>query len=642
MSKILFHSYVGLCLICCFSDLHAAVFTWNGQSSNSGPSDGSGTWNLSNGNKVWWNGSSRVAWANANNAVFGNTTLGSYTITLGANITAQSMSFNLSTYTIASSANTLTLSSGNVTVASGVNATINQAISGSGGFTKLGVGTLTLGGANAYSGATTISAGTLRLSLGTAIPDSSAVSANAGATFDLNNNNETIGSLSGAGTVNLGSGLLTTGGLNTSTTHSGVIGGAGGSLTKTGTGTLTLSGANTYTGGTTISAGTFALGASDRLADTGSVNVASGATFSLGGFNEIVGALSGAGNVSLGSGTLTAGDGSSTTFSGVISGTNGNFTKAASGTVTLSGANTYSGATTVSAGTLRLGIPGAISDSSAVTVNSGAIFDLNGNNETIGSLAGAGNVTLGVGNLTTGADNSSTTHSGVISGTGGLTKTGAGTFILSGNNTYTGPTTVNAGVLRVAGITSGSTFTVNNGATVSGSGTIADFILNGGGTVSPGVSPGTLNTGSQTWSGGAHYTWEINQASGTKGSDPGWDFLNINGTLTINATSGSKFNVHVNSLSLGGASGSAANFDNSQNYAWTIATASGGVVGFDPLEFNLDLSAFQNALGGGSFGISQSGNDVSLSFSAVPEPHEYALVAAIGLLGFALWRHRKS
>ena len=71
----------------------------------------------------------------------------------------------------------------------------------------------------------------------------------------------------------------------------------------------------------------------------------------------------------------------------------------------------------------------------------GATFNLNNFAETMGSLAGAGNVTLGTGILTTGGNNTSTTYSGVMSGTGGLTKAGTGTFTLSGANTYTGATT---------------------------------------------------------------------------------------------------------------------------------------------------------------------------------------------------------
>src|SRR5262249_62049031 len=98
-----------------------------------------------------------------------------------------------------------------------------------------------------------------------------------------------------------------------------------------------------------------------------------------------------------------------------------------------------------------LGPADRIADTSAVTVAGGATFNLNNNAETIGSLAGAGNVTLGTATLITGGNNTSTTFSGVMSGTGGLTKQGTGVFTLSGTNTYTGATTINAGTLQLAG-----------------------------------------------------------------------------------------------------------------------------------------------------------------------------------------------
>jgi autotransporter-associated beta strand protein len=112
------------------------------------------------------------------------------------------------------------------------------------------------------------------------------VTVGTGSTFDLGGFSETIGALAGGGTVALGAGALTFGD-GTNTAFSGGITGAG-RVTKAGSGTITLSGTASHTGGTTISAGTLALGASDRLSDTGAVMVSTGGTFDLGGFVETV------------------------------------------------------------------------------------------------------------------------------------------------------------------------------------------------------------------------------------------------------------------------------------------------------------------------------------------------------------------
>ena len=112
--------------------------------------------------------------------------------------------------------------------------------------------------------------------------------------------------------------------------------------------------------------------------------------------------------------------------------------------------NTYTGATTVNGGTLGAGAINTLPSQTALTVATGATFDLNNFSQSIGSLAGAGSVTLGTATLITGDDNTGTDFSGVISGGGSLTKVGTGTLTLTGLNTYDGITAINAGVLSIS------------------------------------------------------------------------------------------------------------------------------------------------------------------------------------------------
>lgn len=223
------------------------------------------------------------------------------------------------------------------------------------------------------------------------------------------------------GSVSLGSNLLTLTG-NSETEITGVISGSGG-LLKNGSGLLLLSGANTYSGGTTVGGGTL-----------------QGTTTSL------------QGNIT-NNATLIFDQTSSGSFGGTISGS-GNLIRRGSGVVTFSGSNTWTGDTLIESGTLRVQGGSAIGNQSRIVLSNtaGAIFDLAGSNETIGSLAGGGaaggNVTLGSGTLTVGADNTSTTFSGVISGTGQLVHAGSGILTLAGANTYSGGTTIESGALR--------------------------------------------------------------------------------------------------------------------------------------------------------------------------------------------------
>jgi autotransporter-associated beta strand protein/T5SS/PEP-CTERM-associated repeat protein len=283
-------------------------------------------------------------------------------------------------------------------------------------------------------------------------------------------------------------------------TLAAAISGAG-SLSKAGSGTLILIGSGTYTGGTTITGGTLQLG------DGG----ASG---------SIVGNVTN-------NGTFAINRSDTFTFGGVISGS-GAFQQNGTGTTIFTAANTYTGGTIINAGTLQLGPGGSLAPTSALTVNAGGIFDLNNFNQTIGSLAGAGNVTLGAATLTTGTDNTSTTFSGTISGTGGLTKIGAGTLVLTGTNPYSGATTVNGGVLTVNGAIPNSTLTVDGGGTLRGTGTLGNAIINNG-TLSPGNSIGTITVnGNLVMTAAASYLVEISPTNA--------DRTNVGGTATLAGT----------------------------------------------------------------------------------------------------------
>lgn len=244
---------------------------------------------------------------------------------------------------------------------------------------------------------------------------------------------------------------------------------------------ITLSGNNLIDGTLTITAGGFNV--SGRSLDNPVI---------IGGdFSQIgVGNLTFSGPVTLNTTPIitTAFSNSAVTFSGVIDDGPETYglTVSGSGTTTLSGANTFSGVITVSGGTLSLGASGVISDSSLVDVGSGATFDLNNFDEQVLLVKGDGNVNLGSGNLTV-AFNGQDAFSGIISGTGDVTKDSGGTWILSGANTYSGQTTIAGGILRLGnaaalGTTAGNT-TVVSGATLDLNGTIIaeNLVLNGAG-----------------------------------------------------------------------------------------------------------------------------------------------------------------
>jgi autotransporter-associated beta strand protein len=211
--------------------------------------------------------------------------------------------------------------------------------------------------------------------------------------------------------------------------------------------------------------------------------------------------------------------------------------KIGSGTLRLNsnpnGPGTYAGNLNVNGGTLHLDGGTAMGDLAAIHLanTAGVLLNITGIvGETIGSLSGGGasggNLSL-FATLTTGGNNNATTFNGRVSGSGGLTKTGLGSFTLaplSGGNTYSGTTTVNAGTLLVNNTTGSGTGTgpvvVNSGATLGGTGTISGAVtVNGGGHIAPGSSVESLDVGSLALAAGSILDFELDTVSGVDTSD---------------------------------------------------------------------------------------------------------------------------
>ena len=212
--------------------------------------------------------------------------------------------------------------------------------------------------------------------------------------------------------------------------------------------------------------------------------------------------------------TLNPGTGAATgkTCSSQITG-EGSLAKTGGGECLFAGVNTYSGTTTVSAGKLTISADSALSANSALLVTAGTL-NLVGSPTVLGVTQSGGTIS-GAGILTgTNYDLRAGTCSAVL----------AGTSTLSGANTYSGPTTIDAGTFRANNTTGSATgagdVIVNSAGTLVGTGAISGAVAVNG-TISPGVNLGTLSTGTQTWNSGGHYEWDLNDAAGTAGPNPG-------------------------------------------------------------------------------------------------------------------------
>ncbi|ENR83831.1 autotransporter-associated beta strand [Brucella abortus 87/28] len=384
------------------------------------------------------------------------------TLRFGANLDAtHSFTHALQLGTVASDVGTLDTDGHDVAM-SGV-------ISGAGGLMKSGTGTVTLSGANSYTGGTKVSAGTLVVANDNTGGGTTTVDAGAGLQIGTGG---TSGSLAGDIANNGALVVNRSDALNLA----GAISGTG-SLTKNGAGTLTLSGANSYTGATTVSAGILTLTGDNTGGGTTTVDARAELHIGTGGAS---GSL--AGNI-VNDGALVVDRSGVIGLSGVISGAGG-LMKSGTGTVTLSGVNTYTGGTTLTAGTLAAASDNNLGGASGGLTFNGGTLQVMGTSWTSTNRAVSLQAGGGTFDIEDAANNFAVTQG--VAGAGGLTKSGSGTLTLSGANSYTGATTVSAGTLVVANDnTGGGTTTVDAGAvlqigTGGTSGNLAGDIANNG------------------------------------------------------------------------------------------------------------------------------------------------------------------
>jgi autotransporter-associated beta strand protein len=377
------------------------------------------------------------------------------------------------------------------------------------------------------------------------------------------------------------------------------------------------------------------------------------------------------------SGTVSLGDATRTinntqtgrrTYTGVISGVGGGLTIAGAGTgETFFGntANTFSGPVTiVNAKTVWNG-GGAFGNTTSITLEEKMIFasDSAGLLGVTSTLAAGKSIFLGANAGIGTAGNGVTTINGIIAdklgAVGKLIKSETGTLILGGVNTYTGDTRVSGGTLLVSTggsiaqsslttVTTGTTLTangtvgavtVNTGGTLNGAGTVGTTTV--AGTLNPGNSPGVLNVnGNLTMASGGNMVWELFGNTATQATQPSpavFDQVLVSGDLAFASGSGI-------TLNFGTTPSSTVSWSNSfwsSSQSFLIYDVAGSTTGFTNL--SLLNTSFTDATGAaldplkGRFSLGQSGNDVFLNYTAIPEPSAGALLG-FGLGGLVLTR----
>jgi autotransporter-associated beta strand protein len=407
--------------------------------------------------------------------------------------------------------------------------TLSGAISGTGGLTKTGNGTLAVSNAgNSYSGATNVLAGTLQLQGAGALNSTPSVAITSGAMLDLNGLGPALANVAGSGAV-------TNGKLSSTATLSAAYAGGPASFAAPvqdgagkvavnvpSGGVLTLGNtANNYSGGTTISGGTLSVVADGNLGsgnggivlnNNGVLQAASGFTLNSGRTITL-----------LGKSGVDVAAAQTLAFGGAVSGA-GSLTKTGSGTLLLTGAsNTFSGNATISGGNLAVAGDASLGNSGGTVIINGGVLEFTTD------AASAHTLNLASAQSYVQVDAGTVTHNGLITGSGGLVKTGPGALsVTNPNNNFTGQTTVAAGTLvdnDPTGWALGSgtgTVQVLPGAQLAGTGVVSLPVECKGGGIAPGSNSaiGTLYLQQGlTLDNGSSVTFKLSSANGNAVSD---------------------------------------------------------------------------------------------------------------------------